>query len=156
VIGAEFEDGDPQAAKPVLMANVLVRRDQNVEPVPIGSPEEIAVAQLMPTHLKGEPDFDADENRAGRCDREGPSSQVTHPRRFVAVVEIEHGANRIRGDPAVVFNQPFDPLLPVRKKILWAEPNSLDDGLAAPLSGHGLDQGAFGPINVFHDCSLTR
>jgi hypothetical protein len=63
VIGAEFEDGDPEAAKPVLMAKVLVRRDQNVEPVPLGSPEEIAVAQLMPTHLKGVPDFDASENR---------------------------------------------------------------------------------------------
>jgi hypothetical protein len=63
VIGAEFEDGDPQAAKPVLMANVLVRRDQNVEPVPLGSPEEIAIAQLMPTHLKGVPDFDAGEKR---------------------------------------------------------------------------------------------
>jgi hypothetical protein len=63
VIGAEFEDGDPQAAKPVLMANVLVRRDQNVEPIPLGSPEEIAVAQLMPTHLKGVPDLDAGEDR---------------------------------------------------------------------------------------------
>jgi hypothetical protein len=63
VIGAEFEDGDPQTAKPVLMANVLVRRDQNVEPVPLGSLEEIAIAQLMPSHLKGVPDFDADENR---------------------------------------------------------------------------------------------
>jgi hypothetical protein len=63
VIGAEFKDGDPHAAKPVLMANVLVRRDQDVEPVPLGSPEEIAVAQLMPTHLKGVPDFDAGENR---------------------------------------------------------------------------------------------
>ena len=63
VIGAEFEDGDPQAAKPVLMANVLVRRDQTVEPVPLGSPEELAVAQLMPTHLEGVPDFEADEHR---------------------------------------------------------------------------------------------
>ena len=45
------------------MANVLFRRDQNVEPVPLGSPEEIAVAQLVPTHLKGVPDFDAGENR---------------------------------------------------------------------------------------------
>ena len=81
---------------------------------------------------------------------------MRHPRLLVAVVEIEHGANRIRRDPAVVLNQPFDPLLPVRKKILWAEPRPLDDGLAAPLSGHGLDQGAFGPINVFHDRSLTR
>lgn len=63
VIGSEFEDGDPKAAKPVLMANVLVRRDQNVEPVLLGSPEEIAVAQLKPSHLKGVPDFDADENR---------------------------------------------------------------------------------------------
>ena len=61
MIGAEFEDGDPPVAKPVLMMNVLVRRDQNVEPVPLGSPEEIAVAQLMPTHLKGVPDFDAGE-----------------------------------------------------------------------------------------------
>jgi hypothetical protein len=74
----------------------------------------------------------------------------------VVVVEIEHGANRIRRDPAVVLNQSFNPLLPVGKKILWAEPGSLDDGLAAPLSGHGLDQGAFGPINVFHNRSLTR
>ncbi|MGD0432379.1 MAG: hypothetical protein ABSA58_14950 [Acetobacteraceae bacterium] len=45
------------------MANVLARRDQNIEPVPLGRPEEIAVAQLMPTHLKGVPDFDAGENR---------------------------------------------------------------------------------------------
>jgi hypothetical protein len=45
------------------MANVLVRRDQNVEPVPLGSAKEIAVAQLMPAHLKGVPDFDAGENR---------------------------------------------------------------------------------------------
>jgi hypothetical protein len=63
VIGAEFEEGDPQTAKPVLLAYILVRRDQNVEPVPLGSPEEIAVAQLMPTHLKGVPDFGAGENR---------------------------------------------------------------------------------------------
>jgi hypothetical protein len=63
VIGAEFEDRDPQAVKPVLMPNVLVRRDQNVEPVPLGRPEEIAVAQFMPTHLKRVPDFDAGENR---------------------------------------------------------------------------------------------
>jgi hypothetical protein len=63
VIGAEFEDGDFQAAKPVLMANVLVRRDQNVEPVPLGGQEEISVAQLVPTHLKGVPDFDAGEKR---------------------------------------------------------------------------------------------
>jgi len=63
VIGAEFEDGDPQATKPVLMPDVLVGRDQNVEPVPLGRPEEIAVAQLMPTHLKRVPDFDAGENR---------------------------------------------------------------------------------------------
>jgi hypothetical protein len=63
VIGAEFEDGDPHAAKPVLMANVLVRRDQNVEPAPLGSPQEIAVAQHAPTHLKGVPDFDPGENR---------------------------------------------------------------------------------------------
>jgi hypothetical protein len=61
VIGAEFEDRDPHTAKPVLMANVLVRRDQNVEPVPFGSPEEIAVAQLVPTHLKGVPYLDAGE-----------------------------------------------------------------------------------------------
>jgi hypothetical protein len=45
------------------MANVLVRRDQNVEPVPLGNPEEIAVAQPMPPHLKGVPDFNAGENR---------------------------------------------------------------------------------------------
>lgn len=64
VIGAEFEDGDPLAAKPILTANVLVRRDQNVEPLPLGSPQEIAVAQLMPTHLKGVPDFDPGKNRA--------------------------------------------------------------------------------------------
>jgi hypothetical protein len=63
VIGAEFEDGDPQAAKPILMANVLVRRNQNVEPVPLGRLEEIAVAQFMPTHPKGMSDFDAGENR---------------------------------------------------------------------------------------------
>ena len=63
VIGAEFEGGDPQAAKPVPMVNVLVQRDQNVEPVPLGSPEKIAVAQLMLIHLKGMPDFDAGENR---------------------------------------------------------------------------------------------
>jgi hypothetical protein len=81
---------------------------------------------------------------------------VRHPRLLVVVVEIEHGANRIRRDPAVVLNQPFDPLLPVRKIILRAEPRPLDDGLAAPLPGHGLDQGAFGPINVFYDLSLTR
>lgn len=63
VICAKFEDGDPQAAKPVLMADVLVRCDQNVESVPLGSPEELAVPQLMPTHLKGVPDFDASEIR---------------------------------------------------------------------------------------------
>lgn len=63
VIGAEFEDGDPQAIKPVLMANILVRRNQHIEPVPLGSPEEIAVAQLMPTHLEGVPDFDTGQNR---------------------------------------------------------------------------------------------
>jgi hypothetical protein len=74
----------------------------------------------------------------------------------VVVVEVEHGANRVRRDPAVVLNQPIDPLLPVREKILWAEPRPLDDGLAAPLSGHGLDQGAFSPINVFHDHSLAE
>jgi len=45
------------------MANVLARRDQNIEPVQLGRPEEIAVAQLMPTHLKRVPDFDAGENR---------------------------------------------------------------------------------------------
>jgi hypothetical protein len=28
--------------------------------------------------------------------------------------------------------------------------------LAAPLSGYSLDQGALGPIKVFHDLSLTR
>jgi hypothetical protein len=48
VIGAEFEEGDPQTAKLVLLAYILVRRDQNVEPVPLGSLEQIAVAQLMP------------------------------------------------------------------------------------------------------------
>lgn len=63
MIGAESEDGDPQVAKPVLMANVLVRRDQNVEPISLGGPEQIAVAQLMPTHLKGVPGFDAGESR---------------------------------------------------------------------------------------------
>jgi hypothetical protein len=63
VVGAEFEDGDPQVAKRVLMADVLVRRDQNVEPVPLGSPEEIAVAQLVRTHLRGVPGFDAGANR---------------------------------------------------------------------------------------------
>jgi hypothetical protein len=63
VIGAEFDDGDPQTAKPVLMANVLVRRDQNVDSVPLGSPEEIAVAQLMPPRVKGVPAFDAGKNR---------------------------------------------------------------------------------------------
>jgi hypothetical protein len=31
VIGAEFEDGDPHAATPVLMADILVRRDQNAD-----------------------------------------------------------------------------------------------------------------------------
>jgi hypothetical protein len=36
---------------------------KNVEPVLLGRPEEIAVAQFMPTHLKGVPDFDAGENR---------------------------------------------------------------------------------------------
>jgi hypothetical protein len=30
----------------------------------LGSLEEIAVAQLTPTHLKGVPDFDAGENRS--------------------------------------------------------------------------------------------
>ena len=63
VIGAEFEHGDSHAAKPVLMANVLVRRDQNVENVPLGNLKEIAIAQLVPTHLKGVPDFDAGEKR---------------------------------------------------------------------------------------------
>jgi hypothetical protein len=62
VIGAKFEDGDPHAAEPVLIANVLVRRDQNVEPVPLGSPQEIAVVQHVPAHLKGVLDFDAGEN----------------------------------------------------------------------------------------------
>jgi hypothetical protein len=45
-IGAEFENGDPHASKPVLMANVPVRHDQNVEPIPLGNLEEIAIAQL--------------------------------------------------------------------------------------------------------------
>ena len=56
----------------------------------------------------------------------------------------------------MVLNQPVDPLLPVRKKILWAEPRPLDDGLAALFSRDDLDQGAFGPINVFRDRRLTR
>jgi hypothetical protein len=73
---------------------------------------------------------------------------VRHPRLFVAVIEIEHGANRIRRDPAVVFNQPFDPLVPVHEKVLWAEPRRLEDGLAATLSRHSLDQGAFGPVSL--------
>ena len=62
-VGTAFEDGDPPAAKPVLMADILVRRDQNVEPRALGRSEEIAVAQFMPTHLKGVPDFGAGENR---------------------------------------------------------------------------------------------
>ncbi len=64
VIRAKLEDGDPQASQPVLMANVPVRRDQNVEPVLLGGPEEIAVAQFMPIHLKGVPHFDPAENGA--------------------------------------------------------------------------------------------
>ena len=51
------------AAMPVPRANVLVRRDRNVEPIPLGNQEEIAVARLMPTHLEGGPDFEAGENR---------------------------------------------------------------------------------------------
>ena len=51
------------AAKPVLTADALVRRDQNVEPVPLGGPEKIAVAQLVPTHFKGMLDFDAGQKR---------------------------------------------------------------------------------------------
>jgi hypothetical protein len=78
------------------------------------------------------------------------SRRMRDKRCLMVVVEIEHGANRIRRDPAVVLNQPFDPLLPVRKKILWAEPRPLDDGLAAPLSGHRLDQRAFCPVDVLH------
>jgi plasmid stability protein len=56
---------DKSPAEPTILSErpSLVRRDQNVEPVPLGRPEEIAVAQLMPTHLKGVPDFDAGENR---------------------------------------------------------------------------------------------
>lgn len=81
---------------------------------------------------------------------------MRHPRFFVPVVEIEHGANRIRRDPAVVLNQPFGPLLPVHKKVLWTEPRPLDDGLTAPLSRPGLDQSALGPVNVLHNRSLPR
>jgi hypothetical protein len=41
----------------------FIRREQNVEPVQLGSPEEIAVAQLVPTHFKRVPELDVGENR---------------------------------------------------------------------------------------------
>jgi hypothetical protein len=58
VIGAEFEDGYSHAGEPVLMANIPVGRDENVEPFALGGPQEIAVAQLVPTHLEGMPHLD--------------------------------------------------------------------------------------------------
>jgi hypothetical protein len=58
VIGTEFEDRHPHAGEPVLVANILVGRDENVEPFALGGPEEIAVAQLVPAHLEGMPHLD--------------------------------------------------------------------------------------------------
>jgi hypothetical protein len=58
VIGAEFEDGYSHAGEPVLVANILIRRDENIEPFALGGPQEIAVAQLVPTHLEGMPHLD--------------------------------------------------------------------------------------------------
>ena len=81
---------------------------------------------------------------------------MQHPSLLVAVVEIEHGANVSGVIPPWFSTSHSIPCSRFRQNILWAEPRPLDDGLAAPLSGHGLDQGAFGPVNVFHDRSLTR
>lgn len=53
VVGAEFEDGYSHAGKPVLVANILVGRDENVEPFALGGLQEIAVAQLVPPPLEG-------------------------------------------------------------------------------------------------------
>jgi hypothetical protein len=44
VIGAEFEDGYSHAGEPVLVANILVGRDENIEPFALCGPQEIAVA----------------------------------------------------------------------------------------------------------------
>jgi hypothetical protein len=57
VIGAEFEDGYSHAGKPVLVANILVGRDENVEPFALGGLQEIAVAQFVPAHFEGMPRF---------------------------------------------------------------------------------------------------
>lgn len=58
VIGAEFEDGYSHAGEPVPVANILVGRDENIEPSALGGPQEIAVAQLVPAHLEGMPYLD--------------------------------------------------------------------------------------------------
>lgn len=58
MIGAEFEDGYSHAGEPVLVANILVGRDENVEPFALGGPQEIAVARLVPAHLEGMPHLD--------------------------------------------------------------------------------------------------
>ena len=68
----------------------------------------------------------------------------------MAVMEFEHRPHRLRRDPAVVLDQPVDPLRAVGQQIFRGKPRSLDDGLAAALSGHGLDQRALGPVNVCH------
>jgi hypothetical protein len=58
VISARFEDGYSHAGERAVMANILVGRDENVEPFALRGPKEIAVAQLVPTHLEGMPHLD--------------------------------------------------------------------------------------------------
>lgn len=58
MIGAEFDDGYSHAGEQVLVANILVGRDENIEPFALGGPQEIAVAQLVPAHLEGMPHLD--------------------------------------------------------------------------------------------------
>ena len=74
----------------------------------------------------------------------------------MAVMEFEHRPHRLRRDPAVVLDQPVDPLRAVGQQIFRGKPRSLDDGLAAALSGHGLDQRALGPVNVCHRRIVTQ
>jgi len=52
VIAAEFEDGYSHAGEPVLMADIIVGRDENVEPFALGGTQEIAAAQLVPASRK--------------------------------------------------------------------------------------------------------
>jgi len=62
VIGAEFEDGYSHADELVLVANILVGRDENIEPFALDGPQEIAVAQLVPPHLECMPHLDIAKN----------------------------------------------------------------------------------------------